>query len=133
MHRCGRAGRTFAKSEAVAASSPPTVYSFFTREFAPMADSVIELLRMCNSQVDPNLIALSSEKVAAGTETNSRKRRKRKDNAHDTTTSTGETKHLDGADVDHSDDDQFASLGNKIVLKRALHVSDAEDSNSNSE
>jgi hypothetical protein len=109
------------------ASSPPTVYSFFTREFAPMADSVIEILKICNAQVDPNLLALSSEKSA---ETKSNKRRKKHDKSQDDT-SVKRVNQGDQVVDEESEDDQFSHLGsNKIVLKRALHVSDAEDSDS---
>jgi superfamily II DNA/RNA helicase len=129
VHRCGRAGRTNNKPEA-AASSPPTVYSFFTREFAPMADSVIELLKICKAQVDPNLLALSSEKAGDGKETKSNKRQKKQDKSQDDS-SLKRTNPGDHVHEDQSEDDQFSYLGsNKIVLKRALHVSDAEDSDS---
>lgn len=98
-----------------------------------MADAVIELLRMCNAQVDPNLLALSSEKAKSDIdETKPSKRRKKKERAtSDANTSKAEAKQCDGDHSDPSDDDQFAHLGsNKIVLKRALHVSDAEESES---
>ena len=62
VHRCGRAGRSKVsgrvgdvKTEKTAIA---TVYSFFHRELAPMANDMVDLLRSCNAWVDPNLIAL---------------------------------------------------------------------------
>jgi hypothetical protein len=116
-------------SEATAAT-PPTIFSFFTREFAPMADSVIELLRICGAQVDPNLLALTSKKTDTITDTNSNKQHQEKNDTFqvsvvDDSKANGQ---MSNADMNNSDD-QFSHLdSNKIVLKRALHVSDAEDS-----
>lgn len=118
MHRCGRAGRKQTRNEEV---SPPTVFSFFTREFSAMASSVIELLKACNAWVDPNLLALAEEGKPTGKKSthNDSKKRKRKPNTAD---------DVGGKDNDDgSDNDQFAFLG-RSVLKRASHVSDAEDS-----
>lgn len=95
-----------------------------------MADSVIELLKICNAQVDPNLLALSSEKAGDGKETKSNKRQKKQDKSQDDSC-LKRTNPCDHVHEDQSEDDQFSYLGsNKIVLKRALHVSDAEDSDS---
>jgi superfamily II DNA/RNA helicase len=118
VHRCGRAGRKQSRSDDV---SPPTVFSFFTREFSAMAPAVIELLKACNAWVDPNLLALTEDETSSDKKqtNNDSKKRKRKHNGAD---SEG------GADNgDESDNDQFAFLG-QSVLKRASHVSDAEDS-----
>lgn len=118
MHRCGRAGRTQSRN---GEDSPPTVFSFFTREFSAMASSVVELLKGCNAWVDPNLLALTEEgksqrKISTN---NDNKKRKRKQIASD---------DVGGTDNDdESDNDQFAFLG-RSVLKRASHVSEAEDS-----
>jgi ATP-dependent RNA helicase DDX5/DBP2 len=54
VHRCGRAGRTQKNGKHVSG----TVYSFFTRDLAPMAKDVVELLRATDSFLDPNLIKL---------------------------------------------------------------------------
>lgn len=124
MHRCGRAGRDQAtKSDIAAVSNPPTIFSFFTREFAPMADSVIELLRICCAQIDPNLLALSSQNSSAEkTHATPKRKRIKSEKKEQTTAQKFEAE-------DHSDEDQFSYLGNnKIVLKRASHISDAEDS-----
>jgi ATP-dependent RNA helicase DDX5/DBP2 len=54
VHRCGRAGRTQKNGK----HASGTVYSFFTRDLAPMAKDVVELLRASNSWLDPNLLEL---------------------------------------------------------------------------
>lgn len=115
MHRCGRAGR---KQSRNAGESPPTVFSFFTREFFAMASSVVDLLKACNAWIDPNLLALTvaDEKLTKDTG----KQTKRKCSAVDTAKADG----LQDYNYD-SDNDQFAFLG-RSVLKRASHVSDAE-------
>jgi ATP-dependent RNA helicase DDX5/DBP2 len=118
VHRCGRAGRKQLLSGEDVSSNPPIVYSFFTREFAAMADSLIELLRSCKAAVDPNLLALSSSNKPDAAK--SVKRRKRKADA----TSKAENRSVE--EDDESDKDDFQYLG-KSVLKRASHVSDAED------
>lgn len=124
VHRCGRAGRKqFLSGER--SENPPTVFSFFTREFAPMADSVIELLRLCKANLDPNLLALSSTKSDTGSST--KRKRKKKSSAGEATSPINA--HEDCAEKDDDSDNDFACLGvNKIALKRAPHVSDAEDS-----
>ena len=109
---------------------PPTVYSFFTREFIAMAGSVIELLRACNAWVDPNLLALTkeTEKAADGDDSKKSKRRRKKKDAP-TKETIAKRAPSEGGDDDESDVDQFAFLG-QSKLKRASHVSDAEDSDS---
>jgi len=37
------------------------IYSFFTRDFAPMAKDMLQLLRATNAWIDPNLIELANE------------------------------------------------------------------------
>eukprot|EP00804_Cyclotella_cryptica_P014164 CCRYP_005601-RA/>CCRYP_005601-RA protein AED:0.02 eAED:0.02 QI:1775/1/1/1/1/0.66/3/291/174 len=131
VHRCGRAGRNQLHNSDATTETPPTVFSFFTREFSPMADSVIELLRICNAHVDPNLLALSSsarkEDEDAKTTTNgSRGKKQKKKDLSQTPRVDNENEGDHKAD---SDDEQFSFLDNKrIVLKRASHVSDPEDS-----
>ncbi|KAL3781146.1 hypothetical protein ACHAW5_002412 [Stephanodiscus triporus] len=125
VHRCGRAGRKEALNGEVS-QYPPTVYSFFTREFSAMAGSIVELLETCHAWVDPNLIALTEEsKSSANRSTkDGQRKRKRGIKSSDDTGRTGKTE----GDVDSDNDDgQFSFLG-KTTLKRASHVSDAEDS-----
>jgi superfamily II DNA/RNA helicase len=123
VHRCGRAGRKEALHGEVS-QYPPTVYSFFTREFSAMAGSVVDLLKTSHAWVDPNLIALTEEIGSSSNRSNKdgRKKRKRESKLTDTAGRMGETEG--GVD---SDNDQFSFLG-KSILKRAGHVSDAEDS-----
>jgi ATP-dependent RNA helicase DDX5/DBP2 len=131
VHRCGRAGRKQLLSGEDVSSNPPIVYSFFTREFAAMADSLIELLRSCNATIDPNLLALSPSSNKNQDAAKSTKKRKRKP-----ATKSEEPGNKDDDDTaedrDDSDKDEFPFLG-KSVLKRASHVSDAESSDSESE
>ena len=87
-----------------------------------MALSVVALLKACNAWVDPNLLALIDEKKSPDkiiSANGDSKKRKRTQNAEDSVGGTG--------NGDESDNDQFAFLG-RSVLKRASHVSDAEDS-----
>jgi hypothetical protein len=86
-----------------------------------MASSVVQLLQSCNALVDPNLVALTKERKSPveNSTNNHTKNRKRKLNAAGDM--GGETND------DESENDQFAFLG-RSVLKRASHVSDAEDS-----
>lgn len=129
VHRCGRAGRKQLLSGEDVSSNPPIVYSFFTREFAAMADSLIELLRSCNATIDPNLLALSSNKNQDAAK--STKKRKRKP-ATKSDEPGNKDDDDDAEDKDDSDKDEFPFLG-KSVLKRASHVSDPESSDSESE
>lgn len=87
-----------------------------------MADSVVELLRATNAWVDPNLLALTK----SGKEPSVRKRRRKNKPA-----ASEDTKKPAKEDDGDSDNDQFAFLG-RSVLKRASHVSDAEDSDDDS-
>mmetsp|Transcript_486 Transcript_486/g.948 ORF Transcript_486/g.948 Transcript_486/m.948 type:complete len:697 (+) Transcript_486:178-2268(+) len=137
VHRCGRAGRKQQNGEN-SIMYPPTVYSFFNRELKAMADSVVELLKACNAWVDPNLLALTSEKKnnkkkkASSNEESSNnnnnkktsgKKRKRK------TTAKRENQTGEEKDDESDNDNEFSFLGrSSSALKRASHVSDAEDS-----
>jgi superfamily II DNA/RNA helicase len=124
VHRCGRAGRKGALNGEVS-QYPPTVYSFFTREFSAMAGSVVDLLKTSHAWVDPNLIALTEEIGSSSNRSNKDGRKKRKRETKSTDTAGRMGGKTEG-DVD-SDNDQFSFLG-KSILKRAGHVSDAEDS-----
>lgn len=120
VHRCGRAGRKQLLSGEGASKNPPIVYSFFTREFAAMADALIQLLMSCNADVDPNLLALSSSNKLDNQK--SAKNRKRK--------SVAMSEKDKRAEDNDDSEDEFPFLGKSNVLKRASHVSDAEDSES---
>jgi hypothetical protein len=82
-----------------------------------MAVSVVDLLKSCKAWIDPNLIALIEENK------DGKKKRKRRDES----TENAGAGEIVGDDDSDSDNNQFSFLG-KIVLKRALHVSDAGDS-----
>ena len=122
VHRCGRAGRRQSLSGEVS-QYPPTVYSFFTREFKAMADSVIELLQACNAWVDPNLLELSKEHKP-DSKSGKRKRKSKDKDKKDTKDSAADNKKEINNESD-DDNDQFAFLG-RCVLKRA-DVSDASE------
>lgn len=169
VHRCGRAGRKHALNGGDVSRHPPTVYSFFPREFpGEYADSVVDLLKASNAWVDPNLLALTKRNklLEDDSKRSGRKRKRRKGKATDGKDITG--KDEEGNDSDNEfnrsleksskksgkkrrknkeadtvikagkeedDDDadkEFSFLG-RIVLKRASHVSDAEDSDDESE
>ncbi|KAL7476916.1 hypothetical protein ACHAW6_002746 [Cyclotella cf. meneghiniana] len=132
VHRCGRAGRNQLFNSEATSETPPTVFSFFTREFSPMADSVIELLRICHAHVDPNLLVLSSsaKKAVAGANTAKNGSRDKEQKKRDTSECMSRVDNDNKSDqrVD-SDEEQFSYLDSKrIVLKRASNVSDHEDS-----
>jgi len=52
VHRIGRTGRL---------GQEGTAYSYFTRNFAPMAEPLIELLKQTNQRIDPFLEKLAKE------------------------------------------------------------------------
>ena len=121
VHRCGRAGRD---------KEPAAVYSFFNREMKGMAPDLIDLLKSSGAWIDPNLLAL----VPGGTQGNETKRKKRRrhiksDEAIAGAATSEKTNNDEGENGE--DIDEFSQLfGNRIVLKRAPHVSDFEDSSS---
>jgi ATP-dependent RNA helicase DDX5/DBP2 len=107
VHRCGRAGR---------GDEPATIYSFFTRNLAPLAGDMVRLLRANNQMVDPNLLEL----VQDNNDTNKGKRQR----TSGKDLSTGQ--YPVGEDAS-SDDESFSDLAGaqRIVLKRAGYISDA--------
>jgi len=148
VHRCGRAGRSKVSGHVgdnkKEDTSNATVYSFFHRELAQMANDVVDLLRSCKAWVDPNLIALVPGGAKQGDGESKRKKRKSnkiKDGEPDavekstsnpkkTKTSTNPKKTKNsivddnmGLDSDDEIPDEFPDLApNRIVLKRASHV-----------
>mmetsp|Transcript_26086 Transcript_26086/g.38617 ORF Transcript_26086/g.38617 Transcript_26086/m.38617 type:complete len:287 (+) Transcript_26086:1-861(+) len=91
VHRCGRAGRSKVSGRAgdvkTEKTAIATIYSFFHRELAPMANDMVDLLRSCNAWVDPNLIALVPIPIPGGVKKgdgeSKRKRRKRDETKSD--------------------------------------------------
>ena len=101
----------------------PTIYSFFTRNLKPLAMDLIRLLEAHKAWVDPNLRALAMEDDNHG---KSQKKAKK-------TRKGIKEENNDGNDDNDDDDeepvDDFPELTpNRIVLKRASHVSDASSS-----
>lgn len=129
VHRCGRSGRNKVTNEAKGncketrdrANMKATVYSFFHRELGAMAKDVVELLRSCNSFMDPNLLSLiPTSNGEKGEESALSRSKRRKRNKKESETDIQSPN-------DHEIELEFASLQpNRIVLKRAIHVSDAE-------
>jgi superfamily II DNA/RNA helicase len=135
VHRCGRAGRSQPQQRQCA------VYSFFTRNMQCMASDLVQLLEASNAWVDPNLRALVVEtdkqandaagqktkrrdKSGTTTKTESRRSKKRKRVDNGTKGGGNDASHDDNLD----EEDEFANLSaNRIVLKRASHVSDASE------
>jgi ATP-dependent RNA helicase DDX5/DBP2 len=117
VHRCGRAGRKEALKGATS-QYPPTVYSFFTREYSAIAVSVVDLLKSCKAWIDPNLIALIEENK------DEKKKRKRGDESTENATGAGEKEGDDDSDSDNNH--FFFLLG--IVVLRGLFVVSAADS-----
>ena len=139
VHRCGRAGRNKLSAgngeNAGGHQLNATVYSFFHRELSPMANDMIDLLRSCNAWVDPNLLSLAPGHSAQGTgQSRSQRRRRNKkeasaSNLKSHTKQDKSTRTEDNETGNCSEDDEFAFLNqNRIVLKRASHVSVDSDS-----
>mmetsp|Transcript_11698 Transcript_11698/g.21097 ORF Transcript_11698/g.21097 Transcript_11698/m.21097 type:complete len:394 (+) Transcript_11698:1-1182(+) len=135
VHRCGRAGRKHALSGGDVASYPPTVYSFFPREFpSEYADAVVDLLKASSAWIDPNLLALTKRNKTLDNGT-SKTRRKRKRGKKDKSADDAENSKTEEGQDENSDDDdaadrEFSFLG-RSKLRRASHVSDVEDSDDN--
>jgi len=130
VHRCGRAGRD---------KEPATVYSFFNREMKGMAPDLIDLLKSSGAWIDPNLLALVP---GAGKQDNEIKRKKRRRKSTSNQSKPNEAmagaatseKSNNDEDENGEDIDEFSQLsGNRIILKRAPHVSDFEDCSSEEE
>ena len=123
----GRAGRD---------KNPATVYSFFNREMKGMAPDLIDLLKSSGAWIDPNLRALVSGAGTQGNETKRKKRRRKSTSSHiksdQAGAATSEKQNNDEGE-NGEDIDEFSQLsGNRIVFKRAPHVS-IEDSSSEEE
>ena len=129
VHRCGRAGR---------AGQPAKIYSFFTRNFQPMAASLIQLLEANEQWVDPNLRLLVNDTSVEKPENEKEKKNSNTQKKREMKSTIQRNKVTDGvesnvaADDDEEEDDEFADLSPKrIVLQRASHVSDASSDDEN--
>ncbi|KAG7341167.1 DNA/RNA helicase, superfamily II, SNF2 family protein [Nitzschia inconspicua] len=152
VHRCGRAGRSSTTRALEQGSEQPTrpskpkkqfvVYSFFTRNMQRMASDLVKLLEASQAWVDPNLRALigttdtdtktdgskskRSSKRKSDQAPNKQQQCKIKRNKQSSDAST--KRAMGDADTSSDDNDEFANLSaNRIVLKRASHVSDVSE------
>jgi hypothetical protein len=92
-----------------------------------MAKDVLALLEFSNAWIDPNLLELVGRNDGPSKK---KQRRQQQTVAEDYHQASGDG--TDANEDDDWDDGQFASLcANRIVLKRASHVSDASESESN--
>jgi superfamily II DNA/RNA helicase len=121
VHRCGRAGRS---------GNAGTIYSFFTRNLKLLAADMIGLLESTNAWVDPNLRGL----VSHGDKPSNPKPKSKSEAKQKIPSPKGDM----GAKVaamenDNGEDEENEEVypelaANRIVLKRASHVSDASSS-----
>jgi superfamily II DNA/RNA helicase len=121
VHRCGRAGR--------GATTPVHVYSFFTRPMAALAPDLVKLLESTGQWIDPNLTDLVEDASRRATKRKEQARKRNNLQAGNNKEAKDKKKRQKKQMQDDLDDDPFAELaGNRIVLKRAAHVSDASSS-----
>lgn len=126
VHRCGRCGRWGqTKSNTVEGKKVMNgiVYSFFHRELAPMAKDLLQLLRLSNAWVDPNLLVLIPGETSKSSN-ESRNKRRKKNKVLKLKTDINSSAHISYA----STDDEFSYLDkSRIALKRASDVSISSD------
>ncbi len=93
-----------------------------------MAKDVIRLLKNSNAIVDPNLISLVPEEDRLIDETHQKRKRRRRREKQTVENAESEIDEpVINANEFDSDEQEFASLNpNRIILKRASHVSEAE-------
>jgi superfamily II DNA/RNA helicase len=155
IHRCGRAGRTTTSATSPKTTTTNTVYSFFTRNMAPLAKDLVSLLQATNQATDPNLLELAEKQgrkmkgerksgdkadgntdtVTAGGMSATNKRRKSNLLPAEESAAVKQAAKRSDAKPDTDDDDAdsdaseamafFEQPGSRIVLKRAGNVSDA--------
>jgi superfamily II DNA/RNA helicase len=119
IHRCGRAGRT--------SGDTATIYSFFTRNLKPLAKDMVDLLERTHAWVDPNLRVLMNKSNNRDKGKKTKSPRKQEQPKRKAPPPQQKRTTIDSHDDD--DDDEFPELlPNRIVLKRASHVSDASSS-----
>jgi superfamily II DNA/RNA helicase len=139
VHRCGRAGRGGSLSTTTTTNSEATrgtVYSFFTRNLAPLAPDLIALLEANNQWIDPNLVLLlpsanagHANKSPARSKEPSAKKGSESSDAIKEDIMDNDNNICDEVDDDDDDNTLFKDLSaQRIVLKRALNVSDASSS-----
>ena len=101
-----------------------------------MAKDVLSLLKASRAWVDPNLVSLVNETNSDADQPRAKHEGKETEVDGESDRKTSDDK-ADAESCDEMvdvDDGQFSFLmGNRIVLKRAEHVSDAEDSSSDTD
>ena len=147
VHRCGRAARNYDPKTAKYPGNPAgCVYSFFTRDLAPMAPDILALLKASSAWIDPNLLELAAKenerRLNRSDQGGNHGGEKGKDQVHQKR-KTSKTDPQENLDVetqpnnlsDHEDDEDqdlnYTGFKN-AALKRADHVSDVEDSDGES-
>jgi ATP-dependent RNA helicase DDX5/DBP2 len=131
VHRCGRAGRgsSCGNKEATA-----TVYSFFTRNLAPLAADMMALLEAGQQVVDPNLRALVAVDSDHGAPRPAAKMVKRRaDWESDRKSAQADEVQHHTIGLENSDDDSIDDLfqhfsAKRIVLTRAPGISEPSSS-----
>jgi superfamily II DNA/RNA helicase len=144
-HRCGRAGRSVSTDEpaghhndvnAGSQTQRYAVYSFFTRNLSALASDLVRLLERSNAWVDPNLrVLLLPEKPDHGGDELKKLKRNKGKSAKSLGVECkkiGEQEGLREEDDEDEEDESFLS-GNRILLKRADHVSDASSEDDDDE
>jgi ATP-dependent RNA helicase DDX5/DBP2 len=123
IHRCGRAGRN---------GQGGTVYSFFTRNLAPLAADAVALLESSQQWIDPNLRALAEKTNEGDTKATMSKRdclREAAEIWNGTEKPKNEASRGNGGS-DSDDDVNLLGLLPQISLRRASNVSDPSDDSS---
>lgn len=138
VHRCGRAGRGISNNiEETVTTSRETgkIYSFFTRNLAPMAEDLIALLESNQQWIDPNLRLLIRKSSSSSKHAQKKREISDTGDARASNETVAKSSHNEtNQDNSEGDDDPFVALSaNRIVLKRALHVSDASENEDDSE
>ena len=131
VHRCGRAGRNYQHEVPIqgsaSATAVATVYSFFTRNLAPLAQDLVRLLELHRQWVDPNL-----KELVQIPHTSTPKQQQRAKPQLQDSKDLGYRAHQDGNSSDDGGDsdvllnDKYSA--NRIVFKRSSNVSDASSS-----
>jgi superfamily II DNA/RNA helicase len=135
VHRCGRAGRGGSLSTSTAnseAATRGTVYSFFTRNLAPLAPDLMALLEANNQWIDPNLVLLLPSAATSHTNKSIDRSNTVRTKKYPQSRDASKEDIIDDdnqSDEDDDDNTMFKDLcAQRIVLKRALNVSDASSS-----
>jgi ATP-dependent RNA helicase DDX5/DBP2 len=97
-HRVGRAGRQGNAGES---------YSLFTRNLAPLAKNLIQLMRMCQQEPEPNLLSLAAESIELADDGDD-------DGDGAGSGEAGDDDDDDDNDYDDDDDDEELDMGEEL-------------------